>query len=97
MAKKKRKLTSAEKAAKKRRRELYQIIFIGGKKKRVRREPMIDGVTVDEFIRNNADDIWLHENEMWEVIHQRDQSEDRPQNLSDEVMPPPASSISDRD
>jgi hypothetical protein len=43
-------------------------IFINGKQKRVRRPPTIDGMDVDEFIRQNADPIWLHRNEMWEYI-----------------------------
>lgn len=43
-------------------------IFIGGKQKRVRRPPTIDGLSVDEFIRRNADPIWLHQNEMWEYM-----------------------------
>ena len=42
------------------------IIFI--KQKRVRRPPTIDGMDIDEFIRQNADPIWLHQNEMWEDI-----------------------------
>jgi len=25
-------------------------------------------VQVDEIIANNADEIWLHQNEMWELI-----------------------------
>jgi len=66
MAKRKRKLTAAEKAAKKRRGEEFRTIFIHGKQKRVRRPAMIDGMTVDEFIRQNADPIWLHQNGMWE-------------------------------
>jgi len=68
MAKQKRKLTPAEKAEKKRRREQYKTIFINGKQKRVKRPPTIDGMDVDEFIRRNADPIWLHQNEMWEYI-----------------------------
>ena len=43
-------------------------IFINGKQKRVKRPPTIDGMDVDEFIRRNADPIWLHQNEMWEYI-----------------------------
>lgn len=43
-------------------------IFIGGKQKRVPRPQLIEGLTVDEFIRQNADPIWLHQNEMWELI-----------------------------
>ena len=64
----KRKLTPAEKAEKKRRRREYQTIFIGGKKKRIRRAPTVEGMPVDEFIESNADPIWLHENEMWESM-----------------------------
>ena len=43
-------------------------IFIGGKQKRVRRPPTVDGMDVDEFIRRNADPIWLLQNEMWEEL-----------------------------
>jgi hypothetical protein len=68
MAKRKRKLTAAEKAAKKKRRLEFKTIFLNGKMKRVRREPMVEGLPVDEFIRRNADPIWLHQNEMWELI-----------------------------
>jgi hypothetical protein len=66
--KKKRKLTAAEKAARKRRRAEFRTVFINGKMKRVRRPPTIDGMDADEFIRQNADPTWLHENEMWEFI-----------------------------
>jgi hypothetical protein len=68
----KRKLTSAEKAAKKKRREEYMTVFMNGKQKRVKRPPTIDGIPVDEFIRNNADPVWLHQNEMWEYIQEED-------------------------
>ena len=34
--------------------------------------PKIDGTPVDKFIAANADPIWLHQNEMWEVISLRD-------------------------
>jgi len=70
MGKRKRKLTPAEKAEKKRRRREYMTIFINGKQKRVKREPTIDGIPVDEFIRMNADPIWLFQNEMYEELHQ---------------------------
>lgn len=68
MSKRKRKLTAAEKAAKKRRREKSMIIFINGKQKRVKRPPTIEGMDVDDYIRANADPIWLHQNEMWELL-----------------------------
>ena len=66
MAKPKRKLTAAEKAEKRRRQKEYITIFINGKQRRVKRPSTIDGIDIDEFIRRNADPIWLHQNEMWE-------------------------------
>jgi hypothetical protein len=68
MSKRKRKLTAVEKTEKKRRRTEYMTIFINGKQKRVKRPPTIDGMDADEFIRRNADPIWLHQNEMWEYV-----------------------------
>ncbi|MGD0885428.1 MAG: hypothetical protein ABSA46_11265 [Thermodesulfovibrionales bacterium] len=67
--KRKRKLTAAEKAEKRQRRKEYMTIFINGKQKRVKRPPTIDGMDVDEFIRRNADPIWLHQNKMWEYMN----------------------------
>ncbi len=68
MAKRKRKLTAAEKREKRRRRKEFMTIFVHGRMKRVPRPPTIDGMDVDEFIRQNADPIWLHQNEMWELM-----------------------------
>jgi hypothetical protein len=70
MAKRKKKLSAAQKAAKKKRQKEYMTIFVHGKQKRVKRPPTIDGIDVDEYIRRNADPIWLHQNEMWEDIDQ---------------------------
>ncbi|MGC9519231.1 MAG: hypothetical protein ACP5FP_06195 [Desulfuromonadaceae bacterium] len=75
MKKPKRKRTAAEKAARKRRREEYMTIFIGGKQKRIKRPPTVEGMDVDEFIRRNADPIWLHQNEMWEVLHESEMAD----------------------
>ena len=68
MAKQKRKLTSAEKANKKRRKLEFMTIFINGKQKRTKCPPAIDGMPADEFIRLNADPIWLREHGEWELI-----------------------------
>jgi hypothetical protein len=68
MAKRKRKLTAQEKAEKKRLSREYMTIFVHGKQKRVKRPPTVEGIDIDEFIRNNADALWLHQNEMWEEI-----------------------------
>ena len=65
MARQKYKLTDEQKAEKKRLRETYMWIFINGKQKRVKRPPTIDGLPVDEFIRRNADPIWLYQNEFF--------------------------------
>jgi uncharacterized protein YnzC (UPF0291/DUF896 family) len=73
MSKRKRKLTAAEKRERKRRRQEFMTIFIHGKQKRVKRPPTIDGMDVDEFIRRNADPIWLHQNEMWELMGESDE------------------------
>ena len=74
MVKCKRKLTAAEKAEKKRRQKEFMTIFINGKQKRVRRPPTIDGMDVGDFIRRNADPIWLHQNEMWEYMTDDEES-----------------------
>ena len=66
MAMRKRKLTAREKAEKKHRRGEYMTIFVNGRQKRVKRPPTIDWIDADEFIRRNADPIWLHQNELWE-------------------------------
>jgi hypothetical protein len=68
MPKPKRKLTASQKAEKKRRRKEFMTIFINGKQKRVKRPATIDGMDAEEFIRRNADPIWLHQNGMWELI-----------------------------
>lgn len=76
MAKRKHKLTKTEKQAKKERHERYQCVFIGGKQKRVLRPPMIEELSVDEFIRRNADPIWLHQEGLWEYTVSEDEEED---------------------
>lgn len=45
-------------------------IFVNGKQKRIRRPPTIDGIDADEFVLRNADPIWLHQNEMWELLNE---------------------------
>jgi hypothetical protein len=52
----------------KRRRQEYMTIFVGGKQKRVKRPPTIEGMSVEEFTRRNADALWYHQNEMWDEI-----------------------------
>jgi hypothetical protein len=76
MAKLKKKLTAAQKRARKKakeeRQKKYMWVFMNGKQVRVKRPETIDGMDKDEFILNNADPIWLHQNEMWEYIEPED-------------------------
>jgi len=41
---------------------------LNGKQKRIKRPVLIDGIDVEEFIRTNADPVWLHKNELWEYV-----------------------------
>lgn len=66
--KEKNKLTPEQRQKKKARKRDFEIIFINGKQKHVRRALTIDGMDTEEFIQRNADPIWLHQNEMWELI-----------------------------
>jgi hypothetical protein len=45
---------------------------MNGKQVRIKRPPTIEGMDVDEFIRRNADPIWLHQNEMWHLMGMND-------------------------
>jgi hypothetical protein len=68
VAKPKRKLTAAQRKARRERKQKFTMIFVNGKQKWVPRPLSIDGLTADEFIANNADPIWLHQNELWELM-----------------------------
>jgi hypothetical protein len=76
MAKPKKKLTAAQKREKKKakqeRQKKYMWVFMNGKQVRINRPPTIDGMEPDDFIRQNVDPIWLHQNEMWEYIDSDD-------------------------
>ena len=68
----------ARKAAKAERQKKYMWVFMNGKQVRVKRAPSIDGLDVDEFIRRNADPIWLQQNEMCEDIEFSDNNNEMP-------------------
>jgi hypothetical protein len=70
----KRNRTAAEKRARRERRKNNMIVFINGKQKRVPRPQLIEGLPVDEFIARNADPIWLHQNELWELMTPADET-----------------------
>ncbi|AWB68186.1 hypothetical protein C2869_17985 [Saccharobesus litoralis] len=71
----KRKLTAQQKREKAERKKQFETIFINGKQVKVKRQPTIDGLPVDEWLAENADPIFLHQNEMWDVLDQRMQDE----------------------
>jgi hypothetical protein len=63
--------------AKKRISREFNMVFINGKQVRIRREPTIDGQSVEEFIRHNADPIWLLQNEMYELLDEHESGKDQ--------------------
>ncbi len=67
-------LAPANRRARRQRRRKFRMIFINGKQKQAPREPLIDGMAVNEFITENAAPIWLHQNEMWELLQSDDTS-----------------------
>ena len=72
MAKVKKKLTPAQKRAKKaaktEQQRKYQWVFMNGKQVRLKRPPTVNGIPVDQFIEENADPIWLHQNGRWDLM-----------------------------
>ena len=68
MARPKRKRTPAEKRARRERKRKFMTVFLNGKQKRVPRPAMIDGLPIEQYLARNADPIWLHENELWELL-----------------------------
>ena len=79
MTKIKKKLTAAQKRvrkiAKAEEQKIYTRVFMNGKQVKVKRLPTMEGISVDEFIQQNADPIWLHQNELWEYM-QTDEDEE---------------------
>jgi hypothetical protein len=80
MVKTKKKLTTAQKRAKREakaeRQRKYKWVFINGKQVRIERPPTVDGIPVDEYIEQNADPIWLHQNGMYEILYAKENEED---------------------
>jgi len=67
MVKQTKKLTFSR-TTKEERKKKFMFVFMNGRQVRVKRPETIDGINVDEFIRRNADPIWLHQNGMHELI-----------------------------
>jgi hypothetical protein len=49
--------------------------MVNGKHKRVKRPEPVEGMSDAEFIQTNADQIWLHQNEMWEDMEVDEEDE----------------------
>ena len=60
------------------------MIFLNGKQKWVPRPQLIDGLPVEEFIARNADPIWLHQNELWELMTPEDEQRGQEPNYDEE-------------
>lgn len=76
-------MTAAEKKAKVERQKKYAWVFVNGKKVRIKRPVLIDGMLVSDWIEINADDIWLTQNEMFDVLDVRQQEKD--ENMSSPI------------
>ena len=50
-------------------------VYMNGKQVRIKRSPTTEEMDADEYVRQNADPVWLHQNEMWEYM-QTDEDED---------------------
>lgn len=72
MAKQKKKLSAEvkrkRKNAKEEKQKIYEWVFMNGKQVRVKRQPIIDGIPMDEFIEKNTDPVWLQQNRIHELI-----------------------------
>jgi len=76
----KRKMTAAQKKAKTERKKKYEWVFMDGRQVRIKRPEMIDGMLVDDWIEQNADDIWLTQNGMYDVLDARQRAQDGTEN-----------------
>ncbi len=66
----------AQKKAKTERQKKYMWVFMNGKQVRIKRSPTIDGMDIEDYVRQNADPIWLHQNEMWEHMESEEYNND---------------------
>ena len=49
----------------------FETCFVGGKMKK-RKIPLVEGQPVDDFIRQNADDIFLLQEGHFEILYERE-------------------------
>ena len=56
------------KKAKAENQKKHEWVFMNGKQVRDKRQPVIEGIPVDEFIERNAGPVWLQQNGMYELI-----------------------------
>jgi len=82
----KRKLTAAQKKAKAERQKKYEWVFMNGKQVRIKRPELIDGMLVDDWIEINADEIWLTQNGMYDVLDARQQQKDGIDNKPPDIV-----------
>jgi hypothetical protein len=50
----------------------WEYFFVGGKQKK-RKVRTVVGIDRDDFIRNNVDEIWLHQEGYYEIINEREE------------------------
>lgn len=62
--------THSDMSKKKSKNYRTEIYFVRGKMKK-RKIPLIDGLEVEEFIRRNADDVFLLQEGDYDILHER--------------------------
>ena len=67
-----------------------EVFFVRGKMKK-RKIPLIDGLEPEEFIRRNADDIFLLQEGYFEILYEREQE----RNKTEQAVPEPPDSASE--
>ena len=70
---------------------IWETYFVGGKQKR-QKVRVIDGKPVhdiDEYLINNADDIYLHQTGRWDLMEQRRLEEEAEQPEAEAPQPAP--------
>ncbi len=55
----------------------WETSFVGGKQKR-QKTRMVDGMNAEEFVRLNADDIWLKQEGYFEALNERETGLQKP-------------------
>jgi len=63
---------SKRKKARVERQRKYKWIFVNGKQVRIKQPDTTEGMDPEDYIRLNADEIWLTQNERYDILFERE-------------------------